>query len=104
MTELIIAAMALALFQTLLPTILNTKNLAYLASNRDKDVEFAPIVKRLKNAARNLMESLPIFLTLATLALILEVNICYGAGIAYLRTLIWAGSIVSLILMATELI
>ena len=35
----------------------------------------APIVKRLKNAARNLMESLPIFLTLSTLALILEVNI-----------------------------
>ena len=101
MTEIIIAAMALALFQTLLPTILNTKNLAYLASNRDKDVEFAPIVKRLKNAARNLMESLPIFLTLSTLALILEVNIERDA---YLRTLIWAGSIVSLILMATELI
>lgn len=120
MTELIIVAMALALLQTLLPTMLNTKNLAYLASNRDKDVEFAPVVKRLKNAARNLMESLPIFLTLATLALILEVNIereasswlvfrvayviCYGAGIAYLRTLIWAGSIVSLILMATKLV
>ena len=120
MTELIIVAMALALLQTLLPTMLNTKNLAYLASNRDKDVEFAPVVKRLKNAARNLMESLPIFLTLATLALILEVNIereatswlvfrvayviCYSAGIAYLRTLIWAGSIVSLILMATKLI
>ena len=52
MTELIIAAMALALLQTLLPTMLNTKNLAYLASNRDKDVEFAPVVKRLKNAAR----------------------------------------------------
>ena len=120
MIELIIAAVALALFQTLLPTMLNIKNLAYLASNRDKDIEFAPIVKRLKNAARNLMESLPIFLTLATLAVILEVNIeressawlvfrigyliCYGAGIAYLRTLIWAGSVVSLILMATALV
>ena len=52
MTELIIVAMALALLQTLLPTMLNTKNLAYLASNRDKDVEFAPVVKRLKNAER----------------------------------------------------
>ena len=49
MTELIIVAMALALLQTLLPTMLNTKNLAYLASNRDKDIEFAPVVKRLKN-------------------------------------------------------
>ena len=78
MTELIIVAMALALLQTLLPTMLNTKNLAYLASNRDKDVEFAPVVKRLKNAARNLMESLPIFLTLATLALIIEFNMKYS--------------------------
>lgn len=120
MIELIIAAITLALFQTLLPTMLNTKNLAYLASNRDKNVEFAPVVKRLKNAVRNLMESLPIFLTLSTLAVILDVDIereatswlvfrvgyliCYGAGITYLRTLIWAGSIVSLVLMATALI
>ena len=120
MIELIMAAITLALFQTLLPTMLNTKNLAYLASNREKNVEFAPAVKRLKNAVRNLMESLPIFLTLAILAVILDVDIvreatswlvfrvgyliCYGAGIAYLTTLIWAGAIVSLVLMATALV
>ena len=120
MIELIMASMVLALFQSLLPTLINAKNLNYFVSNRDKDIDLPPVVARVKNAARNLLESLPIFLTLATLAIINDIDIaqeatawlvfrlaylvCYAAGIAYLRTLIWFGSVFSLIAMAVQLV
>lgn len=120
MTELILASMLLALVQSLLPTLINAKNISYFVSNRDKDIDLPPVVARVKNAARNLLESLPIFLTLATLAIINDIDIarestawlvfrlaylvCYAAGIAYLRTLIWFGSVFSLIAMAVQLV
>ena len=120
MIELIMASMVLALFQSLLPTLINAKNISYFVSNRDKDIDLPHFVARVKNAARNLLESLPIFLTLATLAIINDIDIekqatawlvfrlaylvCYAAGIAYLRTLIWFGSVFSLIAIAIHIV
>ena len=53
MTELILASMVLALVQSLLPTLINAKNISYFVSNRDKDIDLPPVVARVKNAARN---------------------------------------------------
>ena len=75
---------------------------------------------RAARASTNLQESLPAFLALALLSMHLKVDvtglacwwlvlrvghlIAYIAGIALLRTLLWGGSIVSLVMMALELV
>ena len=41
MIELIMASMVLALFQSLLPTLINAKNISYFVSNRDKDIDLS---------------------------------------------------------------
>ncbi|SER55005.1 MAPEG family protein [Nitrosomonas sp. Nm51] len=121
MTTLIIGTLALALFQLwLLPATLNIKNLPYMLSSRDKQIESSMLQSRVSRAGINLQESLPAFLALALLAITQQVDLavaatiwlglrvlyvpCYMFNIIYVRTLIWLGSIGCLIYMASKLI
>ena len=121
MTTLIIYALALAIVQFwILPASLNLKNLNYLLSNRDGNAETSPTYGRIARAAANYQESLPAFLALCLLSLQMGVDLTttatawlvlrvaylasYGAGIIYLRTAIWLGSIGCLVSMAMQLL
>ena len=121
MQTLILFSLLLALLHIwLLPMILNAKNMEYLLSNRDGAVEESGMSGRVRRASTNFKESFPVFLALCLLSIIVEVDntslamywlifralylIAYAAGIIYLRTLLWMGSIVCLIMMAVSFI
>ena len=76
--------------------------------------------ERAKRAAANLQESLPAFLALGVLSIVLEVDnstlmtywlllriafaISYIAGTIYIRTILWLGSLACLVMMALALL
>ncbi|MDG0969380.1 MAG: MAPEG family protein [Porticoccaceae bacterium] len=120
MATIIILALALTLVQIwILPAISNLNNIDYLISNRQGEVETSAIYNRISRAATNLLESLPAFLALCLLSMQLDIDITdsarywlwlrvsflvsYAAGIIYLRTALWLGSIGCLIGMALQL-
>ena len=119
----IILALVLALLQIwIIPMMLNHKNMDYIISNRDEVIDDSDsiLLVRSRKAYANLQESLPAFLALALLSMIMSVDVtnaacwwlvfrvahgvCYLAGIAYVRTLAWFGALGSLIAMALQLI
>ena len=127
MVTIIIMALALALLQIwIIPMagalIINIKSMSYLLSNRDREITIDPtsVSARILRASINLQESLPAFLALATLSIIVDVDntmyamtwvflrflylLVYAAGILYIRTVVWLGSIVCLVLMGLALI
>lgn len=121
MIELILSALLLTLIQSwLIPMFLNLGNLSFLLSNRDEDFEYSAITKRAQRASANLYETLPIFLTLMLLGLILDVDLmlsgsvwivlrllflmCYLGGIRILRSGIWVASVVTLIMMGLDIV
>ena len=121
MESLIILSLVLAIFQLwLIPMILNIKNLNWMIGNRESPIPETPLVARAKRAGSNLQESLPAFLALALLSMILSVDttnaacwwlifrvahgLLYICGIKYLRTLAYFGSIGSLVAMACALV
>ena len=123
MTTYIIAGLLLAFLQTwLLPASFNMKNFPWLGSNRDEPMphELTVMAGRAMRANTNLQETLPIFLALALLSMQLDIDVTgpafwwlilrvghvvtYIAGFARIRTLLWLGSIVCLVMMALALI
>ena len=121
MIELILSALLLTLIQSwLIPMFLNLGNLSFLLSNRDEDFEYSAITKRAQRASANLYETLPIFLTLMLLGLILDVDLvlsgsvwivlrllflmCYLGGIRIVRSGIWVASVVTLIMMGLDIV
>lgn len=117
MTTTILYTLALALFQIwLLPMLINIKHMPYLVSNRDEEQQTSPLSQRVSRAATNLQESLPAFLALCLLAMIVEAEVttaattwlalrvayvaCYSFGIPVLRSGIWIASIVCMVSMA----
>ena len=121
METLIILSLVLAILQLwLIPMTLNIKNLNWMIGNRESSVTETPLVARAKRAGSNLQESLPAFLALALLSMVLSIDVTnaacwwlifrvahgllYIGGIKYLRTLAYFGSIGSLIAMACALI
>jgi len=123
----IVYALILALVQIwIVPAAFNMKNFPWLGSNRDEPMpnELSIMGGRASRASTNLQESLPAFLALALLSMQLGVEaeaavsglacwwlafrvahlIAYIAGIALVRTLLWVGSIVLLIMMALALV
>ncbi len=123
MLEIILISLILYVIQFwAIPALLNANNFTYLLSNRDGRVQLSDATKRVIRASENLKESLPIFLTLAILSIIMEKDntllasywlilrighfITYSFGIMflYIRSVIWIGSIVCLILMSITLI
>lgn len=120
MTEIILYTLALALFQIwLLPMAINIKNMPYLVSNRDEEQQASPLSQRVARASSNLQESLPAFLALSLLAIIVEAEVttaattwlglrvaylaCYSIGIPLLRSGIWIASIACMIFMAFQI-
>ncbi len=122
MAFLIIMALLLALLQIwVAPMVFSLGNLPYLLSNRDQaNTNDSVLSARAKRAAANLQESLPAFLALGLLSIVLEVDnsslmtywlllraafaISYIAGVIYIRTLFWLSSLVCLVMMALALI
>ena len=116
MIEIILSALLLTLIQSwFIPMLLNLGNLSFLLSNRDEDFQFSTITKRAQRASANLYETLPIFITLMLLGVILDVDLtlsgsvwialrvlflmCYLGGIKIVRSGIWVASVVTLIMM-----
>ena len=123
MLEIILISLILYVIQFwAIPALLNVNNFTYLLSSRDGRVQLSDTTKRVIRASENLKESLPIFLTLAILSIIMEKDntllasywlilrighfLTYSFGIMflYIRSVIWIGSIVCLILMSITLI
>ena len=121
MIEIILSALLLTLIQSwLIPMLLNLGNLSFLLSNRDEDFEFSTITKRAQRASTNLYETLPIFITLMLLGVILDVDLtlsgsvwialrvlflmCYLGGIKIVRSGVWVASVVTLIRMSFNVI
>ncbi len=120
MIEIILGALLLTLIQSwLIPMLLNLGNLSFLLSNRDEDFQFSTITKRAQRASANLYETLPIFITLMLLGVILDVDltlsgsvwivlrvlfvVCYLGGIKIVRSGIWVASVVTLIIMGFDI-
>ena len=108
METYIIYALALTLLQLwIIPMALNFKNLSWMMSSRDQDLDTSSnlYLQRVNKSTANLYESLPAFLALALLSLVLGVDtssaacvwliarvghlIFYVAGIGLLRTASW---------------
>ncbi|GIR10374.1 MAG: hypothetical protein CM15mP21_6360 [Hyphomicrobiales bacterium] len=125
MLEIILITGLLVFLQLTLPTMLavatGSATANYLAGPRDVPMEnMAASVARAKRAGNNLLETLPVFLTLAVLSIIMEVQtaelaaiwlglrvayvFAYIMHIDYIRTLIWFGSVFCLIMMGLALI
>ena len=125
MLEIILITGLLVFLQLTLPTMLavatGSATARYLAGPRDAPMEnMAASVARAKRASNNLLETLPVFLTLAVLSIIMEVQtaelaaiwlglrvayvFAYLMHIDYIRTLIWFGSVFCLIMMGLALI
>ena len=127
MVTIIIMALTLVLLQIwIIPMtgalVINIKSMSYLLSNRDREITIDPasLSARILRASSNLQESLPAFLALAILSVITEVDntmyamtwvflrflylLVYAVGILYIRTVVWLGSIVCLVLMGLALI
>jgi uncharacterized MAPEG superfamily protein len=121
MIEIILSALLLTLIQSwLIPMLLNLGNLSFLLSNRDEDFQFSTITKRAQRASANLYETLPIFITLMLLGVILDVDLtlsgsvwialrvlflmCYLGGIKIVRSGIWIASVIALINMALSIV
>ena len=122
MTLLIVLALALALVQFwILPLIFSLGSFEYLLSNRDNpDANETVYCARAKRAAANLLESLPAFLVLGVLSVVMQVDnsmlmtfwlaaraafaASYIVGVRYIRTVFWLGSLACLVMMALSLI
>lgn len=123
METYIIYALALTLLQLwIIPMALNFKNLSWMMSSRDEDLDTSSnlYLQRVNKSTANLYESLPAFLALALLSLVLGIDtssaacvwliarvghlIFYVAGIGLLRTASWLISLGALVCMACALI
>tara|TARA_Y100001970_G_scaffold30257_1_gene37535 strand:+ start:1948 stop:2313 length:366 start_codon:yes stop_codon:yes gene_type:complete len=117
----ILMASLLALFQIwLIPMIININNFSWMLTSRDESLEESVLLQRANRAAKNLQESLPVFLALvlAAMATTTDVSlyacwwlglrvahgVIYLIGMPYLRTLAFLGSIYCLIMMGVKLL
>ena len=123
MLYVVLGTMLMYLIHLALPKILTYK------SHRDfspiqvrlaKDPNIPDYVSRIHSATRNLQESLPIFFACAVLSIVMDVDslsyglawiifriiyfICYAYKLNPYRTIAWLGSVISLTLMALNLI
>lgn len=127
----ILAILLLLWIQTLLPPALRYMrngrslgaNFSHALGPRDTPIPTVPEAERASRALSNLMESLPIFLTLALLVLILGVDgalaeigaalfvvaralyvPCYVLGIPALRSVVWGAAAVGLLMLAAAVL
>ena len=124
MLEIILFTGLLMLVHLILPSTLalvsGAVDLNYLAGPRDEAINLGVVGARAERAAGNLLESLPVFLTLAVLSIMMNAQtmelaaiwlglriaylVVYMAGINHIRTLVWFASVICLIMIGIELI
>jgi uncharacterized MAPEG superfamily protein len=120
--KILILAFLLVIIQLTIPMLIDlltgNTNLTYLLSSRDSSSKPSIYAQRANRASRNLLETLPIFIGIGILSLIREIDNSYVAlfwlilraiyipiyilGINYIRTGIWAASLICLILMGLK--
>ena len=123
MLEIILFTGLLMLVHLILPSTLalvsGAVDLNYLVGPRDEAIDLGVVGARAKRAAGNLLESLPVFLSLAVLSIMMNAQtmelaaiwlglrmaylVIYMAGINHVRTLVWFASVICLIMMGIEL-
>jgi len=124
MTEVLLAALAFYLLQLMLPSLMAVVRgeitTAALFAQRDQPIEKSIPVGRADRAAKNIQESMLVFVPLLAMGIVTDTNlaglatvwlglriaylITYVLGIAYIRTFIWFGSIYCLGAMAVALV
>lgn len=124
MTELVLLGIAWYMFNAwILPIafeLATPGGFQYIAGYTREPIAFPEYVKRLVKSGGNLQESIAIYLALAILSIILNVEnqlfamlwlffrlvyfFIYVFGIPYIRTLIWIFSVICLIGMTVNLI
>ena len=122
--NILILSFLLVIIQLTIPMLIElfTKNtsLKYFLSSRDENTKISAQAQRANRALKNLLETFPIFIGLAILSLIKDVDNSsialfwltfriiyvpvYVLGINYIRTGIWAASLICLILMGLKFI
>ena len=122
--NILILSFLLAIIQLTIPMLIDlltgNTNLKYFLSSRDTSSNPSIHAQRANRASRNLFETLPIFIGITVLSIIREVDTSsvallwlilrtiyvpiYVLGINYLRTGIWAASLICLILMGLKFI
>ena len=122
--NILILSFLLVMIQLTIPMLIEllTKNtnLKYFLSSRDENTKISAHAQRASRALKNLLETFPVFIGLAILSLIKDVDNSsialfwlifriiyvpvYVLGINYLRTGIWAASLICLILMGLKII
>ena len=123
MLYVVLCTMLMYLIHLALPKILTFKNhrdFSPIQVRLARDPNIPDYVSRIHSATRNLQESLPIFFACAVLSIVMEVDslsyglawiifriiyfFCYAYKLNPYRTIAWLGSVISLILMALNLI
>ena len=122
--NILILSFLLVIIQLTIPMLIEllTKNtsLKYFLSSRDENTTISVQAQRANRALKNLLETFPIFIAITLLSLIKDVDNStvalfwlifriiyvpvYVLGINYLRTGIWAASLICLILMGLKFI
>ena len=124
LTTIILLVLALYVVQIFLQeTSLYRFNVWQILGNRDTRPEMSVIAARLDRAKNNMMESLPLFLGLALLALVKDGDNSrvvhaatwflvaravyvpvYAAGIPVLRSIVWLTAVGAMLMMALALV
>ena len=123
MLYVVLCTMLMYLIHLALPKILTFKNhrdFSPIQVRLARNPNIPDYVSRIHSATRNLQESLPIFFACAVLSIVMDVDslpygvawiifriiyfICYAYKLNPYRTIAWLGSVISLILMALNLI
>ena len=119
---IIILSFLLVLIQITIPVFISlySKNimLSYLFSSRDKNSDTSIYEDRANRALKNLFETFPIFIGLVLLSISKDIDNAslaffwliarvfyvpiYILGVDYLRTVVWAISLTSLVLMSVN--
>ena len=123
--NILLIACLLLLIQIFIPIIIDLVftqkiKIVYLFTSRDNNIENSIYFNRGKRALSNLLETLPIFISLALLSIFLEIDNAHLAllwlvfrvtyfpiyilGIKYARSLLWLGALACLILMGIKFI
>jgi uncharacterized MAPEG superfamily protein len=116
MIELILYSLLLLIIQIMAHYPLNLQHVQFFLSNRHSEIEYSEVTLRIRRAASNLQETLPIFITLMLLGILQDVDLTslgtywlllrviffglYAAGIEKIRSVVWILALIVLITMA----
>ena len=122
--NILVLSSLLVILQIIIPMLIDLlakkTSLKYLFSSRDKTTENSILAQRAIRALKNLLETFPIFVGLTLLSIIKDIDNSsiaflwlmsrviyvpvYIYGINYLRTALWAVSLICLMLMGIKFI